>query len=239
VRRERGDRLVALVWDGAREALVQHAAERVDVGARVDLLAVDLLRRDVVHGAHEDAGAGQPAHRPGVLGEAEVRQVDVVGAVLRLARHEQDVRRLDVAVDEIAPVRRGQRARDLADDRRRAIDVELLLGPQQRAQVAPLDVTHRHVEQPVSLPGVVDRDHVRVVDRAGEPRLAQEPFAERVVLQQVVGEDLQRDLAAHPDVLGEVDDRHAAARDDRLDPVTAELGADTWHLLHVRAPARR
>ena len=41
------------------EALVEHAAERVDVGARVDGPALDLLRGGVVEGAEEEPGLRQ------------------------------------------------------------------------------------------------------------------------------------------------------------------------------------
>src|SRR5262249_18924595 len=68
--------------DPAGQALIQHAPQRVDVGAAIDGAALDLLRRDVVDGAHELAGGRQPAARGGVLGDPEVGQVDVVRLVL-------------------------------------------------------------------------------------------------------------------------------------------------------------
>ena len=56
--------------------------------------------------------------------QAEVRQVDVVGAVGAGARVEQDVRGLHVPVDEPAGVGRIERARDLRDDADRIRRVE-------------------------------------------------------------------------------------------------------------------
>ena len=53
--------VVALERRLAGQALVQHAAERVDVGARVDRLAADLLGRDVVERARR---AGRSPVRP-------------------------------------------------------------------------------------------------------------------------------------------------------------------------------
>ena len=61
---------------GQRE--VQHAAERVDVGAPVDGLAADLLGRDEVDRPHPAAGRGQAAIGERVAGEAEVAEVDLV-----------------------------------------------------------------------------------------------------------------------------------------------------------------
>ena len=43
------------------EAVEEQAGERVDVGAGVDVAALDLLRRDVVDRPHELAGLGQLA----------------------------------------------------------------------------------------------------------------------------------------------------------------------------------
>ena len=61
----------------------QDGAERVHVGARVGVLAADLLGRGEVGRADEVAGAGEAgARRRGVLGEAEVGQVRVLLALV-------------------------------------------------------------------------------------------------------------------------------------------------------------
>ena len=80
---------------------------------------------------------------------------------------------------------------------------------------------------PGDLAGVVDRDDVRVVDRRGQPRLAQEPLAEAHVLGQLRREDLQRDVAVEREVVGAVDDAHPAAAEQRLQPVAGQLRAET------------
>ena len=96
----------------AGERLEEEAAERVDVGTSVHLVAADLLGRDVVDGAHQLA-VGRAAVG-GALGEPEVREVRVLAAALLV---EQDVGRLHVAVDEPLRVRRVERVRDLRGDR--------------------------------------------------------------------------------------------------------------------------
>ena len=84
----------------ADEHLVQHAAEAVDVAPGVDVLAAErLLRAHVVRRADGHAGLGQLlaaglAHRPR---DAEVGDQ-------RVAAEQQDVLRLDVAVDDAALV---------------------------------------------------------------------------------------------------------------------------------------
>ena len=112
---------------------------------------------------------------------------------------------------------------------------------QARLQVAPLDVAHRDEEEVVGRPGLVDRDDVRMVDRRGELRLAQEPVTERLVLGEAGGEQLERDPPLEPQVLGQVDDAHPAEAEQRLDPVAGELGADPRVVahLHVRILAFR
>ena len=138
---------------------------------------------------------------------------------------DEDVRRLHVAVDEPARVRRVERGGDLRDDAERAAHRQPSLGDEQRLQVAAVDVLHRDVEHVVGLARVVDGDDARVVERRGEPRLAQEPLAE-VGLAERRGEELQRGGASEPNVLGAVDDARPAFA-DRLDqPVPADLGVD-------------
>ena len=86
------------------EALVEHAAERVDIRSPVDLPTGDLLGRDVVDGAHQVAVVGDFGLLGDPLREAEVRQVDVVGAVGAGARVEKHVGGLHVAMHEAASV---------------------------------------------------------------------------------------------------------------------------------------
>ena len=107
---ERGDR-VARKRARARQQLVEHDAEREEVRAPVELLALDLLGRHVRRAADHVARARQLGGRGlGELADPEVGDLDP--AVLR---HE-DVGRLDVAVQHAALVRVPERFGDLADD---------------------------------------------------------------------------------------------------------------------------
>ena len=110
----------------AGERVEQHAAQRVDVGARVDALAADLLGRDVAERPDPLARAAQPGARAQALGQPEVREVRVVAGA------EQDVGGLDVAVDQAARVRGVERAADLVDDARRAPGLDGSLGADRR-----------------------------------------------------------------------------------------------------------
>jgi hypothetical protein len=218
------DVALALEDHRAGQRAEQHAAERVDVGARVDLDALRLLRRHVVGRAHREARS-----RQGFLGggdrlrQPEVGQERVLAPVV--ARHE-DVRRLDVAVDQPVPVGLVERAGDLADDRDGARRLERRLGLEDLAQVGALDVVHGHVQQPVLLAGVEDLDGVRVVDGGGEPALALEARPELVVLGHRRLDQLERDAAPERQVRGAIHHGHAAAARHRVDAMAGKRRSD-------------
>ena len=82
---------------------------------------------------------------------------------------------------ETARMGRIQGARDLREDADRVRRVQTA-ALEALLQVAPLDVAHGDEEEVLGRPGLVDRDDVRMVDRRGELRLAQEAVTERLVL---------------------------------------------------------
>src|SRR5581483_6157708 len=83
----------------AGERLPEQGPDRPDVRGRAGALAAQALGRDVGEGAGDVPGRGQPlrlAHER----EAEVEQLDGDAAAVR----EEDVRGLDVAVDDAVRV---------------------------------------------------------------------------------------------------------------------------------------
>jgi hypothetical protein len=161
----------------SRQTLVQYATQRVAVSATVDRITADLLRRQVVERADRPARVRRCAAQ--LLCDPEVRQIGVAALV------QQHVRRLDVAMDQRAPVRGVERAGHLGQHRERPLRGEFAVSFEHALQVASLDEVHRHVQLPVVLAGLVDRDHVGVVKRRGEPRLAQQARPEPLVLGQL------------------------------------------------------
>ena len=117
---QRGERAVRERM-GGREHLEHDDPERVDVRPRRGGVEADLLGRQVRGRA--------PDHRPraalggsGVQRDAEVRQVGVPFLV------EEHVAGLHVAVDDALAVRRGERGRDLVEDRRRVLPARAVRG---------------------------------------------------------------------------------------------------------------
>ncbi len=92
----------------------------------------------------------------------------------------------------------------------------------------------------VVLEVVVHGDDVRVAQRAGDARLAQEALRERRVRRMERAELLQRDEAVEVGLAREVDDGHAAAADVPEDLVTANGLHDVRHSVSPSAvPAGR
>ena len=153
----------------------------------------------------------------------------------RLAAFDEHVRGLDVAVHEPARVRRVQRRRDLRDQHRGPHRLQPRLRRHEPREVLAVDVAHRDVEQPLLLARVVDRDHVRVLDRGRRLELLRgsargTPRRPR----RAGGDDLQRHLALERHVHRAIDDAHAAAPRDTADDVLGERRAD-GEFIHVPA----
>jgi hypothetical protein len=205
----------------AGQDLVEDDAEREDVGAVVDVAGLDLLGSHVVRrpqqlSLHRQVRGVEP-------GDAEVGDLDlVVGG-------DQDVRRLDVAMDHAPRVGvvegLGDLRHQIADESRR----EGLGALQQLLEVGPLDVLHGDEADAVGafVDHVVDGDDVRVREDAGALRFAHEAAAklrQLVVLGREAGaKGLQRHQAADQRIARQVDDAHGPLADLLEDLVAAEL----------------
>ncbi len=208
----------------ACETLEEDAAEGVHVDPRIDLATFDLLRGHVVDRPYELAGARDAAVRVDVLREPEIGQVGMV--LSRGPGLEEDVGGLDVPMNEAPLVGRVQRAGHLSPDAKDSRGGQPVVLSRQRLQVRPVDVAHRDVENSLGVARVVDRDDVRVQQRGGRSRLADEPFAEALVLGQLRREQLEGDHVPEPQVLGAIHHAHAATTADALDPVSGENRSD-------------
>ncbi len=202
---QRADGGVGHRRDGAGHRLDEDDRQRVEVGAAVERRARRLFRRRVPGGAHDGTGRLGPTRLRQRTRQAEVG--DPEDAVLV----EEQVRRLDVAVDQPADVGVLQCRGDLAADVRGLREREVLAGVEQPPQ-APAPQQLEHHERHVVVAPVVDGHHVRVVERRRDLRLRTEAAEEPGVVGEGGVEHLHRDAAAQPDVVGHVDATARARR---------------------------
>src|SRR5687768_10839895 len=95
---------------------------------------------------------------------------------------------------------------------------QLALAYHSCAERLSLDVRHDVEDEAVNLSGVVQRKNVRMSENGRDLDLAEEPCGpERG--GDVGGKDLDRHSPVVPQVLGEVNGRHATVADLALDPV--------------------
>src|SRR5664279_88758 len=145
-------------------------------------------------GAHHPLLPGErldPAIRAQQFGDAKVRYLHAALFV------EQDVLRLDVAVDNALLVRILER---LAD--RRYYDQRLLwrqlAGLEQLAQAHPIHKLHQQVIESVGLAEIIEGDNVGMVEPGERLLLARKALGKARVFLLLAGQDLQRHKAVEP-----------------------------------------
>ena len=177
------------------EQLVQDGRQRVDVDGGARRQALDDLGRQVVRRADDLRGAGSRRGRVDQLGDAEVgEQGGVRAAGAERALHvEQDVLRLDVAVDDPGGVRGGEPVGDVRDDRDRRLGGEPALPVEPGAQVRAADQVHDEREVVAVDDEVADADHVGVVEAEQGGALLDEAADELLVGGEVLAQQLDGD----------------------------------------------
>ena len=189
------------------KALEEDAAERVQVGPSVDLVSVNLFRRDIVDRADEAAIAGEARDGGDVTSQTEVADER---ALLSVTLGNEDVAGLDVAVDEPELVRRVESVRDLCHQPKGAGRLEGRFAPENLPKIGPLDVLHSEIEMAPRLTGGDCRDDIRVLEACRKHALALEPLAEARIVARPGSDDLHGDGVARLDRLGEVHLPHRA-----------------------------
>ena len=146
---------------------------------------------------------------------------------------------LHVAVHDAVAVGVVEPAAGLGDDLDGLVDVEVAAVAQQLGARVPGDVLHHDEVLVLALveAEVEHLDDVRMHQARGGERLAPEARDERRVVGEVLGEQLQRDVALEPLVEGEVHGRHAADAEPALDPV-APCDCLTVSRCHCRSRCR-
>jgi hypothetical protein len=152
------------------------------------------------------------------LCQAEVEQLDCP-----LGAHD-DVRRLQVSMDDAAAVGPGQRVRDRGGDSQHLAERHSL------PRYEPVQALAGHVlhdDEIAAFRGLdlVDRDDVRMVEGGGGAGFLDEAAPAGLVGEPIGGEHLDRNLAAEPGVARAVDLAHPTRAEAREDLVHAETMA--------------
>src|SRR5687768_6611815 len=130
---------------------------------------------------------------------------------------DENVLRLDIAVNDSLRMRVAERVGDFAQDFHRFLRWKLALSCNEGAQILTDDEWHRVVEESALRAGGVKRDDMRVLEPCGELDLA----AETICVEsrcEIGREDFDHYLAVELGICRDEDARHASA---------AELAVDT------------
>jgi hypothetical protein len=193
----------------AGEQLEEHESERIDVAALRHFLARELFRRHVRRRAGADV-----VDRADHSGQTEVGDADLPIAV------DHHVRRLQIAMQHAAFVRRGQARAHLARDFDRFVLRKPSDAAQQRRQILAIHVLHRQKRPAVRVADVVGAAHVAMGDRAGDAHFVVELREARGILNEMLRKQLERDRLTELQVVGAIDLAHAAAA-ERCDDAKA------------------
>ena len=156
----------------AGEHLIGHGAERVQIGAVINVgIASRLLRRHVGRGADRHADRSQAGGAGGLTQRFRDAEVGHQG----VPAGQQHVVGLDVAVDEVAAVRVGQRVGHVPKDAQRVAHGQLALAREAGPQRFSFHEGHRVVQQVSRGARRQERHDVRVLQRRRQLRLAPEP----------------------------------------------------------------
>ena len=171
------------------EHLVHHRAKREDVGARVGLVAFDLLRRHVLVGAENRPARGQRmvvrirnlsgrerrGHGAHVHGATGFREPEVEEPCARL--RQENVSRLEIAMHDARAVGFVERVGDFGGDLDGVAERQRAPGDAIRQRLA-LEILHDEKGGALVIADVVQRADVGVIELGDRPRFAIETLAE-------------------------------------------------------------
>ena len=201
------------------ECLGDDDTEAVDVRRRCRLAAIEPIGRRVrsVECRSGRRSVGCPTVRPD--GDAEIRQERVAIVV------DEDVGRLDVAVDDARAVGRLQRAAELIDHRGGLRGAQGAVF-EHRRQAPASHQPHHEVRRAGLAPVVVERDDVRVLELGDQLRLGLEATDEVGVVGVLRSDDLDRHLTADGGLIGAVRDPAGPVADPLAQFVPTDR--ETW-----------
>jgi hypothetical protein len=204
--------------------VIERGAEQVDVGGFGDLGAAEHLRGHVVRRARELGRVRGERHAAGAV-VVEAHRDAPVEHVHLSERADHDVLGLEIAMHDPARVREVDCVRDL--DEHAQVPLEQIgrteaasdLGgvPDEIRPGGAFDLLQHDDRSPVGVEReIVDRHDVRVLERGGDPRLAEQLQA-RSLVGELGTQRLRRDLPSERALRGTAHDPHAALAERRAD----------------------
>ena len=214
----------------ARHHFIEDDAEREDVGARVDVTALELLGRHVAKRSENGAFAGEISllRRCGrvdlsdfvvtlLLCQSEIEQ-------LRCCGTQHDVAGLHVAVDHSVLMRLVQGIRDLDTVSERVVQAER--PPRQPiGERFTFEQFHDDEINAVLTTHVVHGAYVWVIQARDRARLTLEPLAKLGVVRKMRRQNFDRDGTPETSVFGLVDLPHTAGANGLHDAIRPQFRA--------------
>jgi hypothetical protein len=180
----------------------------------IDPATSDLLRGHVVHRPHHHAFLGHP--RVAETGDAEIENLQHTVAV------QHDVGRLDIAMNDAGVVRVGKAGTQILDHRQAPRHRQRRPLTEHMREGFPGDVLHRHERTTRVFADVEDDDDVRVAETGDRASLANEAFAQRRVVLEIVFEQLDRHQTIEMRIAREIESTHPARAEAALHFVASD-----------------
>jgi hypothetical protein len=174
------------------------AGQGILIGTPVNRLGLQLLGCRVGHRAHRRVFRSQPRRIIDVPRDAEIGQINSLRLSIRIGQ--QNVGRLDVAVQHAAMMGIVQRRGDRGNDRRHPckghpVRVDLAHQP---SRVGSSHVIHRDPKQALVFAAVMNSHNVWMRQSGRQVSLAQEPCPKLRIASRIRRQHLQRVLARQP-----------------------------------------
>src|SRR5262249_32039568 len=135
-------------WSASAQHLEGDAAERIQIGACVELFAALLLRRHVLRRADDEPGPRQTL----ALACARDAKVEKLYHQLVVASGQEEITRLEIAMDQALFVRRLERGQRLVQDRDHLLGLEGAARADHVLEILAVQALHCQVPAPLVHP---------------------------------------------------------------------------------------
>ncbi len=197
--------------------LVEHGAETEDVRPHIEIFAAGLFRRHVGQSAEDHPGDRQVCGCGGCVRSGRFRQSEIQYPGRTLNRDE-DVCRLDVAMNNSLLIRGIQRARNLDCQVQEFCRLQGLAGDAMLQGIA-LEILHHNERLAMVFADFVDGADVRMVEGGSSPSFALEACQSLTIAAPGLGEEFEGDEPVEACIQGLINHTHPAGAQPFDDPV--------------------